>query len=328
MRAPIVPKTTLSMNFDCQIIDGSLFYKTQAEDGTPTLRPLNRPKDLDKGLLRDLRNMMTPEERRTLTASDILRILRDGARIADPLPEPWAVNPEADCRGVLARSFGIEHVVHVESKSSKKRTEKAVTFPLALASGVLARHRDPSARIAPLFVFARPSEAPKVLAMVSALTSGRVHEHGPGHGEAPPGTLAEVWRTPPYSAPSGLWLDIRGDSRTVRPVPVILCNPHDFDYWFNFFVESSRYGRFPLLSLYKAVDPEPLNSYVAEAVWSGLLSMDDMPSRPRKLTLEEVFTALHELERYLDGSDDPPEAPTLPNDPPEAPRMPHGPPVE
>lgn len=100
-------------------------------------------------------------------------------------------------------------------------------FPLALASGVLARHRDPLARLAPLIVLARPADAPKILALISVLTCGRAYEHGPGHAAVPAGTLAEVWRRPPAD-PSDLWLAIRGDSHNPRPVPVILCDP---DLW-------------------------------------------------------------------------------------------------
>lgn len=135
----------------------------------------------------------------------------------DPLPEPWAVGPDNDSEEMLASGRGIALPPGSPTKILK--------FPAVLVSSILSRQRDPAGRVAPLVVLSYLADAPKVLAMVSALTSGRVHEHGPGHGEALPGTLAEVWRTPPAN-PSAFWLDIRGDKRTPRPVPVILCDPH------------------------------------------------------------------------------------------------------
>lgn len=316
-----MPKTTLSDYFDCQIIDGSLFYKTQAEDGTPTLRPLNRPKDLDKGLLRDLRNVMTPEERRTLTASDILRILRDGARIADPLPEPWAVGPDPSCIEALAVmecGFG--------------RSGDAPRIPKALASGILARHRDPSARVAPLIIIATPSEAPKVLALASVLASGRVHEHGPGHGEASPGTLVEVWRTPPADY-SRLALAIRGDSRTARPVPVILCDPGQWEAWEAFFGSHSRRANsMPAHHAYVTQTVTVPTKAQARDLWAGLLAWATS-DRLRAVTCPRRSSG-EALGRLADAlavsmAPDPVPAPTEPEpEPSEAPTLPHGPPVE
>lgn len=57
----IVPKTTLSDYFDCQIIDGRLYYRNSSADGTPTLWLIDRPKDLDGEVWDTIRNRLPPE---------------------------------------------------------------------------------------------------------------------------------------------------------------------------------------------------------------------------------------------------------------------------
>lgn len=324
----VVTKIPFLDEIACQVIGGRLFYLKEADDGTTALWPIDRPKDLKGEVWDMIRNRMAPSDYYRWTKADIIQYLRDHAEVIAPLPDPWAVGPDTS---------GIETLASLECGVG--RHGDAPRLPKAIASGILARHRDPSARVAPLIIIATPSEAPKVLALASVLASGRVYEHGPGHGEIPPGTLAEVWRTPPAD-PSDLWADVRGDKRTPRPVPVILSDPGQWGAWREFFASHSRRSNpMPAHHAYVASDVTVPTQAQARVLWSGLLAWAN-PDRLRSATcprrtsgevLGNLANALAVLMRSEASSapalPDLPEAlPDLPEDTP--PPSHHGPPVE
>ena len=199
-------------------------------------------------------------------------------------------------------------------------------FPLALASGVLARHRDPSVRLAPLIVLARPVDVPKILALASALTFGRAYEHNPGyHPKAPldtipkasPGTLAEVWRMPPAD-PSALWLAIRGDDRTPRPVPVILCDPDLWGQWHDFFTSSSRnLDTLPAhCAFYVKGAVESMTPDEARDFWAGLMASPKAPPRPQRVRASDFMEWADKIGElyYAEDESGGPTAPDPPDD--------------
>lgn len=58
----IVTKTSVEAVFECQIIDGRLYYRNSSADGTPSLWLIDRPKDLNGEVWDTIRNRLPPGE--------------------------------------------------------------------------------------------------------------------------------------------------------------------------------------------------------------------------------------------------------------------------
>lgn len=254
------------------LIDNRLYYHTVSEDKTEVRHPLDRPRDIDKGVMRHLCNRLPPELSRAVRRADIIAFLRSVATVREAPPKPWEVEPNAGYGGPAMNGDG------------GLRALSGPAFVRLMVSQIIARRRDPGTRVPIVFIVGQRSYFPAVTGTLSNLCGGAVHVYAPGHGNPPRGTLAIVFDTPPASGEylSPLWLAVRGGTDPA-PVPVVMCDYSEWARWKRWMLDRAPNRRarrerkselMPPMWAYETTEETRVIPYHATSVmWAGALAL-------------------------------------------------------